>query len=113
MQSLIILSFGHNVAFGLLVGYVEVLDVQMTRVLAITLASIGLEQHGTFVVLLKDIFSLTGYPCTLRNNHVHIMGEMILSGATTSALVELIVFIPCFLLRKVMAPFPIKKVEPV
>ena len=44
-----------NVAFGLLVGDVEVSDVKMTRVLASTLASIGLEQHGTFVVLIENI----------------------------------------------------------
>ena len=31
----------------LLIGDVEVSDVQMTRVLASTLASIGLKQHGT------------------------------------------------------------------
>ena len=47
--------FDVNVAFGLLVGDVEVSDVQMTRALASTLASIGLEQHGTFVVLIEDI----------------------------------------------------------
>ena len=39
--------FDVNVAFGLLIGDVEVSDVQMTRVLASTLASIGLKQHGT------------------------------------------------------------------
>ena len=44
-----------NVAFGFLVCDVEVLDVQMMRVLASTLVSIGLKQHGTFVVLIKDI----------------------------------------------------------
>ena len=44
-----------NVAFGLLVGNVEVLDVQMTRAIASTLASIGLKQHGTYVVLIEDI----------------------------------------------------------
>ena len=44
-----------NVAFGLLVSNVEVLDVQVTRALASTLASIGLEQHGAFVVLIEDI----------------------------------------------------------
>ena len=44
-----------NVALGLLVGNIEVLDVQVTRVLASTLASIGLEQHGTFIVLIEDI----------------------------------------------------------
>ena len=47
--------FNVNVAFGLLIGYVEVLDVQMTRALASTLTSIGHEQHGTFVVLIEDI----------------------------------------------------------
>ena len=47
--------FNVNVAFGLLIGYVEVLDVQMTRALASTLASIGHKQHGTFVVLIEDI----------------------------------------------------------
>ena len=47
--------FDVNVAFGLLVSDVEVSNVQMMRVLASTLASIGLEQHGTFVVLIKDI----------------------------------------------------------
>ena len=52
-----------------------------------------------------------GYPCTSRNNPVHVIGEMILLVATTSALVELLVLIPCFLPRDVMAPSPIKKVE--
>ena len=47
--------FDVNVALGLLISDVEVLDVQMMRVLASTLASIGLEQHGTFVVLIEDI----------------------------------------------------------
>ena len=47
--------FDVNVAFGLLVSDIEVLDVQMTRALASTRASVGLEQHGTFVVLIKDI----------------------------------------------------------
>ena len=40
--------FDIYVAFGLLIGDVEVLDVQMMRVLASTLASICLKQHGTF-----------------------------------------------------------------
>ena len=44
-----------NMAFGLLVGNIEVLDVQVTRALASTLASVGLEQHGAFVVLKEDI----------------------------------------------------------
>ena len=44
-----------NVAFGLLIGDIEVLDVQMMRVLARTLASIGLKQHGSFAVLIEDI----------------------------------------------------------
>ena len=47
--------FDVNVAFGLLIGDIEVSDVQMMRVLASTLASIGLKQHGTFVVLIEDI----------------------------------------------------------
>ena len=47
--------FDVDVAFGLLIGNVEILDVQMMRVLASTLASVGLEQHGTFVVLIEDI----------------------------------------------------------
>ena len=38
--------FDVNVAFGLLISDVEVLDVQMTRALASTLVSIGLKQHG-------------------------------------------------------------------
>ena len=42
------------VAFGLLISDVEVLDVQMTRAFASTLSSIGLTQHGTFVVLIED-----------------------------------------------------------
>ena len=46
---------GVNVAFGLLVGNVEVSDVQVTRALASTLVSIGLEHHGAFVVLIEDI----------------------------------------------------------
>ena len=85
--------FDVNVAFGLLISNTEVSDVQMMRVLASTLASIGLKQYGTYCV--------------------HIIGEMILSVATTSALVELLGFIPCFLLREVMAPSHIEKVEPV
>ena len=47
--------FDVNVAFGLLIGDVELSDVQMTRVLARTLASVGLKQHGTLVVLIEDI----------------------------------------------------------
>ena len=47
--------FDVNVTFGLLIGNIEVSDVQMTRVLASTLASISLEQHGPFVVLIEDI----------------------------------------------------------
>ena len=47
--------FDVNVAFGFLVGNVEVSEIQMTRALASTLASVGLEQHGTFVVLIEDI----------------------------------------------------------
>ena len=43
-----------NVAFGLLVSNVEVFDVQVMRALASTLASIGLKQHSTFVVLIED-----------------------------------------------------------
>ena len=38
--------FDVNVAFGLLISDIEVSDVQMMRVLASTLASIGLKQHG-------------------------------------------------------------------
>ena len=98
-----------NVAFGLLVGDVEVSDAKMTRVLASTLASIGLEQHGTFVVLIEDIL-LDGISLCLEI-HVHIIWEMISSVATTSTSVKLLVFIPCFLLREVMAPSAIKKVE--
>ena len=40
--------FEVNVAFGLLMSNIEVSYVQMTRVLASTLVSVGLEQHGTF-----------------------------------------------------------------
>ena len=47
--------FDVNVAFGLLVGDVEVLDVKMMRVLASTLASIGLKQHRTYVFVIEDI----------------------------------------------------------
>ena len=47
--------FDVNMAFGLLISDIEVSDVQMMRVLASTLLSIGLEQHGTFVVLIDDI----------------------------------------------------------
>ena len=47
--------FDVNVAFGLLISDIEVSDVQMMRVLASTLVSVGLEQHGTFVVLIEDI----------------------------------------------------------
>ena len=42
--------FDANVAFRLLVSDIEVSDVQMMRLLASTLASIGLEQHDTFIV---------------------------------------------------------------
>ena len=44
-----------NVAFGLLVGDVEVSDVQVMRAPSHTLASVGLKQHGAFVVLIEDI----------------------------------------------------------
>ena len=44
-----------NVAFGLLVGNIEVSDAQVTRALASTLVSVGLEQYGTFIVLIEDI----------------------------------------------------------
>ena len=47
--------FDVNVALGLLISNVEVLGVQMMRALASTLASIGLKQHGTSVVLAEDI----------------------------------------------------------
>ena len=47
--------FDVNVTFGLLVGNVEVSDVQVTRALANTLVSVVLEEHGTFVVLIEDI----------------------------------------------------------
>ena len=47
--------FDVNMAFGLLISDTEVSDAQMMRVLASTLLSIGLEQHGTFVVLIDDI----------------------------------------------------------
>ena len=47
--------FDVNVAFGLLIGNVEVSDFQMTRGLASTLVSIGLEQHGTVVVPIEVI----------------------------------------------------------
>ena len=44
-----------DVAFGVFISDVEVSDVQMMGVLASTLGSIGLKQHGTFVVLREDI----------------------------------------------------------
>ena len=44
-----------NVAFGLLVCNIEVLDVQVMRGLASTLASVGLKQHCILVVLTEDI----------------------------------------------------------
>ena len=47
--------FDVNVAFHLLISDIEVLDVQMVRVLASTLVFVGLEQHGTFIVLVEDI----------------------------------------------------------
>ena len=47
--------FDVNLSFGLMVSDVEVSDVQVMRALASTLASIGLEQHGTSVVLIEDI----------------------------------------------------------
>ena len=101
-----------NGAFGLLICNVEVSDVQVMRALASTLASVGLKQHGAFVVLIEDIL-LDWISLCLKRYCVHIIGEMILSAATTSASVELLVFIPCFLLKEVMAPSPIMKVEPV
>ena len=48
-------TFDVNVAFLHLIGDIEVSDVQMTRALASTLASVGLEQHSTFVILIEDI----------------------------------------------------------
>ena len=54
-----------NVAFGLLVSNIEVLDVQVTRALASTLVSIDLEQHSTLVVLIEDIL-LDGIPLCLE-----------------------------------------------
>ena len=50
--------FNVNVAYALFISDVEILDVQMTRTLASTLASIALKQHGTLVVLIEDIFIL-------------------------------------------------------
>ena len=47
--------FNVNVAFGLLIGNIEVSDVQMMRALASTLAFVGLKQHGTFVFLIEDV----------------------------------------------------------
>ena len=47
--------FDVNLVFDLLIGDIEVSDVEMMRVLASTLTSIGLKQHGTFVVLIEDI----------------------------------------------------------
>ena len=47
--------FDVNVAFGLLIGDIEVSDGQMMTAFASTLASDGLEQHGTFAVLIEDI----------------------------------------------------------
>ena len=43
--------FDVNVAFG----FWSVMDVQMKRALASTLASISFEQHGALVVLIEDI----------------------------------------------------------
>ena len=47
--------FDVNVDIGHLISDVEVSDVLMMRALASTLSFIGLKQHGTFVVLIKDI----------------------------------------------------------
>ena len=47
--------FDVTVSFCPLIGNVEVSDIQMTRALASTHASVGLKQHGTFVVLIEDI----------------------------------------------------------
>ena len=47
--------FDVNVASGLLVGNVEVSNAQVMRALASTLASVGLKQHGAFIVLIEDV----------------------------------------------------------
>ena len=44
--------FNVNVTFGLLIGNVEVSDIEMMRALACTLVSIGLKQHGACIVLV-------------------------------------------------------------
>ena len=44
--------FNVNVTFGLLIGNVEALDVEMMTVLAGTLVSVDLKQHRAFVVLI-------------------------------------------------------------
>ena len=44
--------FHVNLTLSLLIGDVEVSDVEMMIVLACTLASIGLKHHSTFIVLI-------------------------------------------------------------
>ena len=44
--------FNVNVTFGLLISNIEVLDIEITRVIAGTLASVGVKQHSAFVVLI-------------------------------------------------------------
>ena len=102
--------FDVSVAFGLLISNVEVSDVQMMRVHASTLASISLEQHGTFVVLREDIFLDWISLCLKKSLCPYHWGDDFVSSYHSTS-VELLVFIPCFLLREVMGPSPIKKVE--
>ena len=47
--------FDVNVSFGLFISDIEVSDVQVMRAHASTLASVGLKQHATSVVLIEDI----------------------------------------------------------
>ena len=69
-----------NVAFGLLVGNVEVSDVQVARALASALASDGLKQHGALVVLIEDIL-LDGISLCLKEQSCpYHWGDNFVSG---------------------------------
>ena len=101
-----------NVAFGHLICNVEVSDVEVTRVLASTLVSIGLEHHGAFVVLIEDILfywislHLKKLLCPYHWRDNFVSGYHFCFGRTSCVHT-------CFLLREVMAPSPIMKVDPV
>ena len=72
--------FNVNVTFDLLIRKVEVLDVEMTRALACTLASISLEQHSTFIVLVWDILLDWISLCSEEQSCPHRLGDIFISG---------------------------------